>query len=135
MTSKKRQGTEKIIRDLEAQANETARRYLRTVAAFGDEQRRRRMETLIEDLSDWIDENGDTQRLIDLGVEVHVDEGSLRIVQGDRTMFVQPRNDMSVVVGGVIMQPDRDWPVLDRLFYDDVLARIYRWAQQDEHKE
>ena len=132
--TKRRSSTESIVRELEVQANETARRYLRTAAQFSDEQRRKRMDMLIEDLSDLIDESGDLDRLRSMGIEVREEEGVLRLIKGRRSMVVRPRNDMSIVVGGVIMQPDRDLPVLDCLFYDEVLKRICDWAREQERK-
>ncbi len=122
-------GTGAIIRQLEADANAHARRHFADVAEFSRLQRLERMQILIDDIADWLDEKGDRARLVAFGVSVHDGEGTFSLKQGRRTLKLLPRDDLSFTVDGRIMHPNRDCPTLDRRCYDEVLARLIDWAR------
>lgn len=124
---------ERIVRRLELEANESATTYIAEVEAFARETRLRRMKDLLEELTEWMEEEGDLDRLQAQGVELDEEEGLVRLVQGARNMTLRARDDMSITVDGKIMYPNHDCPVLDDEFYGDVMARVYRWAHFDEN--
>lgn len=124
---------ERIVRRLELEANESAATYIAEVEAFARETRLRRMKDLLEELMEWMEAEGDLDRLQAQGVELEEKEGLVRLVQGARNMTLRARDDMSITVDGKIMYPNHDCPVLDDEFYGDVMARVYRWARLDEN--
>lgn len=124
---------EAIVRQLEADANAAAEIYLEDVEEFQRLYRLERMQDIVEDLAEWIEETGDLNLLNDLGVQVIEEDeiGVLMFVQGKRSMIVRPRDDMNIVVDGRIMQPNKDCPVLDQPFYAEVMSRVFGWAGPD----
>jgi hypothetical protein len=124
---------ERIVRRLEIEANQSAATYIAEVEAFARESRLKRMADLLEELTEWMEEEGDLDRLQAQGVELDEEEGLVRFVQGARKMTLCARDDMSIKVDGKIMYPNPDCPVLDDEFYVDVMARVYHWAGHDEN--
>lgn len=120
---------EAIIRQLEQDANASAQMYEAEVAEFQALYRLERMQDVIDAIAVWLEDEGDIIRLAELGVVVEGDAGQpLEFVHGSRTLTIRARDDMSIVVGGKIMHPNRDCPVLDQPFYDEVMERIFDWA-------
>lgn len=120
-----------IVRQLEIEANISAGAYLAEVEEFQRLYRLERMQDIVFDLTEWIEEAGDLKRLADLGVRIEEDDAVLRFVQAERSLAIRARDDMSVSVDGRIMHPNAECPVLDKAFYDDVMARIFAWADAD----
>ncbi|MEQ8825904.1 MAG: hypothetical protein RIC14_16180 [Filomicrobium sp.] len=119
-----------IIRQLEIDANASARVYETEVQEFQALYRLERMQDVVEAIGDWLEDEGDLDRLDVLGVLVDGESGKpLKFVQGRRTFTIRARDDMSVVVGGKIMHPNRECPVLDQRFYDEVMSQVFEWAQ------
>lgn len=124
-----------IVRQLEAEANAMAAAYMADVEEFARLNRWQRMVDLLEELAEWMEQHGDAARLMTQGVAIDDDDGELRLVHGDRVMSLRARDDMTISVDGQIMEPDRDCPILDARFYEEVMSRINRWVDQDEdHK-
>lgn len=117
-----------IIRQLEIEANLSAAAYLEEVEEFQRLYRFERMQDLVFDLAEWIEESGDLRRLAALGVELEEDEVGLGFTQGKRSMRVLPRDDMSISVDGRVFYPNVDCPVLDKPFYDEVMSGVFAWA-------
>ena len=124
---------ERIVRRLEIEANASAATYIAEVEAFARETRLKRMTDLLEELMEWMEEEGDLDRLQAQGVELDEEDGLVRLVQGARNMTLRARDDMSITVDGKVMYPNHDCPVLDDEFYGDVMACVYRWARLDEN--
>ncbi|MBU2581205.1 MAG: hypothetical protein KJ622_05775 [Alphaproteobacteria bacterium] len=120
-----------IIRQLEIEANLSAASYIEDVEEFQRLYRLERMQDVVFDLAEWIEEAGDGKRLADLGVVVEDDDQGLRFKQGRRAMAILPRDDMSISVGGKAYFPDADCPVLDKAFYDEVMSGVFAWADLD----
>lgn len=124
--SEKRSAIE-IISALERDANAAARQYEEDVQAFERSYRIERMEDLIDDLADRLDER-EAGRLAEQGVVLKEGEGRLVLMRADSAFEVRPRDDMTIAVDGKIMRPDPEFPVLTDDFYDEVLARIRVWV-------
>lgn len=121
-----------IVRQLEIEANVSAATYLAEVDEFQRLYRLERMQDVVFDLAEWLEEAGDSKLLADLGVQIEEDDALLRFKQGRRLMVIRPRDDMSISVNGKIMHPDADCPVLDKAFYSEVIAAVFAWANVDE---
>ncbi len=120
-----------IIRQLELQANAAAVQYAEEVAEYQRLYRLERMQDVVFDIADWIEEVGDEVRLAELGVDVIEDDGIVKLKQGARSFELRARDDMTIVVGGKIMHPNNELPVLDPPFYAEVMNRVFAWARQD----
>lgn len=124
-------GADDIVRRLEAEANEVAREYLERLEAFQEAEEMGRMETLIEDISDAIDERGDAKKLHALGVTVKESyDGTLWFIKGNKKLAVRPRENMTIKVGHATVYPNRDCPIFDDRIYEDVLERVFAWAKK-----
>lgn len=122
-----------IVRQLEREGNAHALAHTLEVADFHRRERLRRMVILVADLLDEMDTRGDTAKLTALGVAVMRGAGMFSLVSGHGTLNVQPRDDMSVEVGGVIVHPNRTCPVLDGRCYDEIIGEILKWASFSLH--
>ncbi len=123
---------EQIVRQLEIEANESAAMYIAEVEAFARQTRLKRMTNLLEELMEWMEEEGDLDRLQAQGVELDEEEGLVRLGQGARNMTLHARDDMCITVDVKIMYPNHDCPVLDDEFYGHVMARVYPWVRHEE---
>ncbi|MBU1211089.1 MAG: hypothetical protein KJ587_07435 [Alphaproteobacteria bacterium] len=121
-----------IVRQLEIEANISAGAYLAEVEEFQRLYRLERMQDIVFDLTEWIEAAGDLKRLADRGVRIEEDDAVLRFVQAGRSLRVRARDDMSISVDDNIMYPDTDCPVLDKTFYEEVMTRVFAWADADE---
>jgi len=121
-------GARDIIKALERDANIAARAHAEACAAFMRAERLADMESVIDDIDAWLDERGDALGLARHGVSRISDDGRIAFSAGGRSMMIRPRDDMSIVVDGRIMHPNRDCPVLDEPFYAAVVERIEAWA-------
>ncbi len=122
---------EAIIRQLELEANASAELYEAEVEEFQALYRLERMQDVVDDIGDWLEDEGDLDRLNLLGVSVDADAGApLRFRQGQRLFTIRARDDMSIAVDGKIMHPNRECPVLDQALYDEVIARLFDWAHK-----
>ncbi len=120
-----------IVRQLEIEANISAGAYLDEVEEFQRLYRLERMQDIVFDLTEWIEEAGDLDRLAELGVTVEENDAELVFKQGRRTMMIAPRDDMSISVDGKVVNPNADCPVLDKPFYDVLMGCVFEWAQPD----
>ncbi|MDX2288489.1 MAG: hypothetical protein NW217_06680 [Hyphomicrobiaceae bacterium] len=127
MSTKK--GRNAIIRRLLTEANAYAEAYEADVEEFQRLHRIERMQDIIDDFHEALDENGDAGRLADLGVSIREENGQLHLHKSGRTLVIRARDDMSIAVDRKVMHPDPDCPVLDRSFYEEVLARVMTWAK------
>lgn len=126
---------EEIVRQLEVDANKSAATYIAEVEAYARQSRLKCMADLLEEFAEWMEEEGDLDRLRSLGVELREAEGLVRLNQGVRKMTLRARDDMSILVDGTIMHPNCDCPILDDNFYGELMARINRWASpQDDDR-
>ncbi len=130
MSTKK--GRNAIIRQLLAEANAYAEAYEADVAEFHRLYRIERMQDIVDDFHETLDETGDLGKLADLGVSIREKDGQLHLKKSGRTLVIRARDDMSIAVDGSIMHPNQEHPALDRPFYEEVLARVMSWAKDSE---
>lgn len=120
-------GPTDIIRALEREANAAARQHEEDVQAFQRSYRIGRMEDLIDDLFERLEER-ESERLSAEGVMLREGDGRFVLRRGDHEFEVRPRDDMTIAVDGRILRPDPEFPVLTDDLYDEVLARVNAWV-------
>lgn len=120
-----------IVRQLEIEANVSAAAYVAELEEFQRLYRLERMQDIVFDLTEWIDESGDKSRLADLDVSIDETDAELVFKQGARSMVIEPRDDMSICVNGKIVSPNADCPVLDKPFYDVIMGCVFEWADPE----
>lgn len=130
--SKRLEKNQAIIQQLEADANAAAAAYVAEVDEYQRLYRLERMQDIVCDLTEWIESSGDEALLAELGVHVREDDGVVTLKQFHRAIEIRPRDDMTIAVAGKIMQPNRDCPVLDQPFYDEVMGRVFSWAREQD---
>jgi len=124
-------GVDDIIRRLETEANQAARDFLERQSVFQKEEALARMEVLIDDLAEAIDERGEATRLATLGVRIkETYDGTLWFLKGNKKLAVKPQENMSVKVGRTTIYPNRDMPIFDDKFYTDVMDLVFVWAKK-----
>jgi len=118
-----------IIAALEREANLHAKAHAKAVAVFHDTERLRRMEILLRDFRDEAEARGDLLGLEGVGVTLGVvDDGHLVFRHGEQMLDVIACETMSVLVGGVLVLPNRECPVLDQRCYDEIMGLVFGWA-------
>ena len=124
--------TDEIIRRLEADANEIARDYLEQQAELERAEDIVRMEMLVDDLAEALHQRGEAARLRTLGVRIkETHDGVLWFLKGHKKLAVRPRANMTVKVGQTTVHPNRDCPVFDEQFYQDIMSRVFQWAEKN----
>jgi hypothetical protein len=122
--------TTAVVRKLLDDANAYARAHEADVVAFHRRERLGRMQVLVRDVVEWIEERGSLEKLTALGVAMSVDVGSIVFEQGARRFEITARADMSVMVNGQIVYPNRDCPVLDQRCFDEIMRLVFKWARK-----
>ncbi|MEL7050023.1 MAG: hypothetical protein AAFO75_13905 [Pseudomonadota bacterium] len=119
---------EDIVRQLEREANIAAQAYEEAVQKNERAYRIERMEDLVDDLAERLDEL-ETSLFNELSIVMHDDvDGRFTLVREGREFEVRARDDMTIAVNGQIVHPDPQFPVLTMSLYDNVLQRVLSWA-------
>jgi hypothetical protein len=118
-----------VIRQLERDGNAYASAHELEVADFYRTERLRRAMILVRDFCDELPVRGHLATLTDLGVKLVPSDTVLVLTQGERTLAICPRDDLSLQVGDVIVQANRDCPVLDARCYDEITRLVFKWAR------
>ena len=122
---------DKIIRRLEADANEIAQDVLKLQADVEREEALARMEVIIGELAAEITARDDAAELNALGVRIkETHDGALWFMKGHKKLALRPRDNLSVKIGQATVYPNRDNPVFDDRFYDDIMERVFKWAEK-----
>ena len=126
--------TRRTVARMKIDALESAAAYQRDVEATSVARRIEHVEGVIADLAERFEED----RAVELaaqGIAFEFEDGRLVLEKAGKTFVIRPREDMTFVADGVIIQLDPDFPALTEDIELDVLRRVLAWAGVSDPKQ